>query len=73
MCSRVISVCTLGIIIISDSVATPKAELDTTASPSPAVLTAISAVAVTTVPASIECLAVKVTAAVLRVVVQLGK
>ena len=63
MCSRVIDVCTLGIIIISDSVAVPIAALDTSAVPLPAVTTTTSAVTVTTVPVSIACLAVKVTAA----------
>ena len=75
MCSKVIVVCTLGIIIISESVAVPIAAAETTAVASlpPVCTITMSAVAVTTVPVSIECLAVNVTAAVLIVVVQLGK
>ena len=74
MCSKVISVCTLGNIIMSESVAVPIAADETTAVASlpPVCTITISEVCVTTVPASTDVLATNVTTAPDLDVTQLG-
>jgi hypothetical protein len=71
MCSILISVATLGTIIMSDVLDVPRL-LEVIFAVPAALILAPSAVAVTTVPASIDLFAVNITAAPAISVVQLG-